>query len=559
MKKKIGIPLLSIVILSTVYAGYRIYHSTTIKILLMNTKLVEHTYEPVLGIYDPNETISQSSSRSIRHYSLILNNNKPWELKNNPLNELHDSIPVLLSVEIWDSQILKKIIAGEYDHNIENLFPQILKGNRTFYLRLYPHMDTSNGKIPWEMNPTEFTAAFEHFSSLINTIEPRTKMIWGPAGETGAIEFLPLDHHFTAATINLNPLSENINPHLPNSIPYQLQRKLHRLRFIDKPILILGSQKLGIEEFKTEWITDASNFIKENEEVIYSEKNSIRPPLVRKENNNQFLIGLYDPKLLLVNEKQVNIEHLFVNFNDLRDGTFRIPMENVISRGHGLIISVEPGLGNDVNFEPLILDNILKGDYDKEIEELYSLISKVKDTVYLRFAHEMEIPITRYPWQSKDPVQYIKAYRYFMNFADNQPENIKRIWGPAGDRGSLEWWPGHDVVDYISIAIYGLPDKNITDHAKQESFSRIFGRKSSRFRLIDKPFFITEFGVKGDEEFQSHWLAEAAETLKHQKNVVGINYFNHGDVPGAWGEIQPPDWTITTKTFLQFLKALNIN
>src|SRR5690606_24922029 len=115
----------------------------------------------------------------------------------------------------------------------------------------------------------------------------------------------------------------------------------------------------------------------------------------------------------------------------------------------------------------------------------------------------------------------------------------------------------NDVVDYISIAIYGLPDKNITDPEKQESFSRIYGRKSSRFQLINKPIFITEFGVKGDEEFQKKWLLEAAEILKKQKIVVGINYFNYQDSPGAWGEIQPPDWSVSQETFRMFLTALN--
>lgn len=101
---------------------------------------------------------------------------------------------------------------------------------------------------------------------------------------------------------------------------------------------------------------------------------------------------------------------------------------------------------------------------------MYSIILSTDRKVYLRYAHEMEIPVTRYPWQSQDPITYIKSYRYFMNFKNPLPANIKRIWGPAGDRGSLEWWPGNDVVDYVSVAIYGLPDKNITDPNRQESF-----------------------------------------------------------------------------------------
>lgn len=146
-----------------------------------------------------------------------------------------------------------------------------------------------------------------------------------------------------------------------------------------------------------------------------------------------------------------------------------------------------------------------------------------------------------------------------MNFPNPFPENIKRVWGPAGDRGSIEWWPGNDVVDFVSVAIYGLPDKNITDPEKQESFSKIFNRKYWRLRLIDKPVFITEFGVKGPEEFQTKWLEEAADVIRENPQVVGINYFNMSDTPKAWGEIKPPDWSITEKSFHTFIKRLQKN
>lgn len=168
----------------------------------------------------------------------------------------------------------------------------------------------------------------------------------------------------------------------------------------------------------------------------------------------------------------------------------------------------------------------------------------------------MEIPVDRYAWQKKDPIEYIKAFRYFMKFPGSEMDNIKRVWGPAGDRGSLEWWPGDDVVDYISISVYGLPDKNITDPEKQESFESIFNRKSRRMRFVNKPFFITEFGVKGDEDFQTKWLLNAAEILNKEPQIVGVCYFNMTDVPDAWGEIKPPEWSISKNTFHQFIEKL---
>jgi beta-mannanase len=219
-----------------------------------------------------------------------------------------------------------------------------------------------------------------------------------------------------------------------------------------------------------------------------------------------------------------------------------------------------------VTFEPFrnpngetdlqVLQNVTEGKYDREISHLFSILNTTIRKVYLRYAHEMEIPITRYPWQSQNPVTYIKSFRYFMNFQDSLSPNINRVWGPAGDRGSIEWWPGNDVVDFMSIAIYGLPDKNITDPEKQESFTTIFNRKYWRLRFIDKPIFITEFGVKGPEDFQNKWLEEAAKTINKNPQIIGINYFNMSDTPGAWGDIKAPDWSITPKTLHRFLDVL---
>ena len=169
----------------------------------------------------------------------------------------------------------------------------------------------------------------------------------------------------------------------------------------------------------------------------------------------------------------------------------------------------------------------------------------------------MEIPITRYSWQSQNPITYIKAFRHVMSYKDSLSSNIKRVWGPAGDRGSTEFWPGNDVVDVISLAIYGLPDKNITDPNKQLSFESIFKIKKRRIRFLNKPIFITEFGVKGPEDYQKKWLESAAKILRNDSQVIGANYFNMSDTPHAWGDIEPPNWSISKETLNDFINTLN--
>ncbi|MGN6177898.1 MAG: hypothetical protein ACTHNW_01885, partial [Mucilaginibacter sp.] len=92
---------------------------------------------------------------------------------------------------------------------------------------------------------------------------------------------------------------------------------------------------------------------------------------------------------------------------------------------------------------------------------------------------------------------------------------------------------------------------------KQEAFNTIFQRKYYRMRFLDRPLFITEFGVKGPENYQHNWLAGAAKTLKENKHVFGICYFNLYDNPKAWGGIKAPDWSISPQNMQFFCNSVN--
>lgn len=525
----------------------------------MESKMEERFYEPVLGIYDREKKLDQLKPKDFKHFGLILNNDEQWDIGENLMKSLPKDAPVILTVEFWDTGVLNKVTRGEYDQNIEQLFTSILQDRTNVYLRWNPEMEVPAMKLPWAGSPDDFINSFQKFSAEINKISPATRMVFSPAGYPGVLEFYPGKTVVDASSITLNSESENyIENYKEDSLPTQIRRKLHRLRFIDHPIFVLGSRNLNHESFKEEWITETVNNIRKNSDFIYSTENfkhsKTLPTVTEKQ---EFLLGFYDPKATLVNEKEVVVEHLFLSFYSIKTGDLQQKLENALCRDNDLILTVEPCNPTSKTLDYDVLSDILKGKYDDIISDFYLTISGIDKLIYLRFAHEMEIPITRYPWQSQDPLVYINAFRYFMQFPGADMDHIKRIWGPAGDRGSIEYWPGNDVVDYVSISVYGLPDKNITDPEKQETFSQIFHRKSRRLRFIDKPIFITEFGVKGDDQFQAKWLVDAAQTLNEQPQVVGVNYFNMTDVPKAWGEIQPPDWSISKETFSTFLEALH--
>ena len=324
-----------------------------------------------------------------------------------------------------------------------------------------------------------------------------------------------------------------------------------------KPVLFLATASIHRDILQQQWMEELNNKLKEDKDIYQTPILSVDINSVLKKSkvDRNMEIGLYDPTLLLVHHPSVTTEHLFPNVETVMNGIFEKDFGAVIGRRHDVIVTMETW-GNGTGKDHDLLSNILAGEYDHAWGTLYKIISNVPQTVYLRWGHEMEIPVDRYPWQMQDPVEYIKAFRYVAKFQKPKASNVKIVWGPAGDRGSIEWWPGDNVVDYVSIAVFGLPDKNINDHSRQLSFTSIIQNKIHRIRFANKPIFITEFGVKGPEAFQKKWLKDAASTIKKMPNIKGICYFNSADSPNVWGKAEIPDWSINSTTFNSLVSSL---
>lgn len=443
---------------------------------------------------------------------------------------------------------------GDYDERIKRLAERLKTHQAQVYLRWGEAMEVDAQDYPWQLKyPKLYTDAFRHFVTTARKVNPDLYFIWGPAGYPGLEEYWPGADVVDIISLDITHESEVLpKPYPPyQSVGEELYREVHRLRFFDKPIAVFAFEDVPAEEVQ-EGLREA----------IQAQKPLGDIPLGTAASNqvdtSSFRVGVYDPKDRLTGLDGVTVEHLFVNWANLEKGPFRKDFQDALDRGHEVIVTAEPFKDAAANHDRQVLAKMQNGEYDTLIGGLYDILAQADQTVYLRFAHEMEIPIERYPWQSQDPIEYIMAFRYFMNFPDTFPVNVKRVWGPAGDRGSMEFYPGDDVVDFVSIAIYGLPDKNITDHKQQESFERIFDRKRHRLVLSGKPVFITAFGVKGPEDFQAYWLEEAGKVLRqHKETIYGACYFNLYDNPDVWGEGVPaPDWSVEAETFEAFIATL---
>lgn len=495
------------------------------------------------------------------HITLKWNTTDPIPLQQEALTKIKSQKLTSIRVETWagfsqdplNVNVLEDVSNGKYDNKITALCKDLTPYAQKVILTLDPEMEVPVKDFPWQyQSPKTYIAAFRHFYQLVKTTNPNFRVMWSTAGYPGLDEYWPGEDAADAVSILLFGQAEGKTNTYPVSSNLQetIRRKLYRMRMMNKPVLFLVNQKVANPTYQSDFASATHVYQKQIDSLSLPVlEHAIEP--TNSSNINKLFIGVYDPKKLLVNEKNVTTEHLFADWGNVEDGSLVNMIDEVNGRNHNLILTMEPWRGTKWPTDSNVLDRISNGYYDPIIRQTAQIVSTAKHTVFLRFAHEMEIPITRYSWQSKDPVTYIKAYRHFMNFFKDQRQ-VRKIWGPAGDRGSLEWWPGDAWVDYVSIAIYGLPDKNISDPLKQEAFSTIFARKNFRMRLVNKPLFITEFGVKGPTAFQTTWLNSAAVEIKKNKNISGVAYFNLADNPNVWGKMAPPNWAISKSTFHQF-------
>jgi beta-mannanase len=548
------------------FAGYKYLYKKTV-----SQSAIIATNAPLLAVYNHNSAnAAVSDVKNYTHLYLRITSNGSDDVSSVLGKVWKTGEPVLISVETWPAtsekfsreNILSLVEKGSFDGKIKSLASFISKQNQAILVRLNPDMEVYVPEYPWQMqSPDLYSKAYNHFAALLKKEAPAVKMIWSPAGYPGTEEYWPGAQWVDMVAVTLKGKSELQTNNYPEEKSQQqlLFRKLHRMRFFDKPVLVIGSEKLGINDFKQTEFDAAVNYIEANKDVEFIDVNAADKtiPAGVERKDSSLITGVFDPMHKLVDSIHITTEHLFVNIPTLKSGLFKRRFDSVLQRQRTVIVTMEPWKDKTLQKDPDLMANILKGRYDSLFEQMYAVIGTTNKTIYLRWLHEMEIPITRYPWQSQDPIQYIKAYRYFVNFVrSKKPQHIYFVWGPAGDRGSMEFWPGSDVVDYTSIAVYGLPDKNITDHNKQESFNTIFKRKYRRIAFTHKPLFITEFGVKGPPDFKTKWLADAAAVIEANKQINGISYFNDSDSPKAWGDIEAPDWSVPPAVYKSFLHQL---
>ncbi|MBP9817323.1 beta-mannosidase [Candidatus Shapirobacteria bacterium] len=257
------------------------------------------------------------------------------------------------------------------------------------------------------------------------------------------------------------------------------------------------------------------------------------------------IIGLYDYNSRLSALEGIEIQHVFVGWNNYDTKYTSEQLDKIRDSGKNILITLEPWpIFSSNSDSSQLFDDIRAGRYDEKVNLMCDNLAKYPDVI-IRWGHEMDMPSGRYTWSGGNPQKYIESYKHFVDTCRKRAEQVKYMWSPAGNKNLKEYYPGESYVDYVGLSIYYYPDW------QKDYGSTFFDLLSSKYELVKnykKKIIIAELGVYGSEEMQKKWLEGATKSFNRFPLLDGLVYFNSTDHPGVWGDLPTPDWQISEST-----------
>lgn len=263
-------------------------------------------------------------------------------------------------------------------------------------------------------------------------------------------------------------------------------------------------------------------------------------------------LGIYDPRNAFIQASEISIEHIFVQWQ-LGDARYRVgnAMRHAASRDRRLMITLEPWTKalNWVDGADHLLNEVVAGLFDEELKTVCAEIGNSQNEVWIRWGHEMEDPIGRYPWAQNDPAGYIQAFQYVVQTCRAVAPNALFVWSPKGEEPLHSFYPGDDYVDLVGISVYGMEAWEIAYYGKTISAMENVWEKYQRVSKYNKPIVVAELGIAGDSSYTRAWIAELSEKIWAFPLVRAIVYFNDKE-PHLWPEpYGAPDWRVSAPAF----------
>ena len=163
-----------------------------------------------------------------------------------------------------------------------------------------------------------------------------------------------------------------------------------------------------------------------------------------------------------------------------------------------------------------VLQDIVNGAYDNNLEKIGTWIKNTNRPVYLRIGYEFDGPHNHYA-----PELYVRAYRYITDkFQSMGVNNISYVWHSYANytkRPIIDWYPGDEYVDWVGISYFTNMKHGIERVVK-------FAKEKN------KPLMIAEatpcgIGVTHEKHALERWYEPFFEFI-NANDVKAVSYIN---------------------------------
>ncbi len=259
--------------------------------------------------------------------------------------------------------------------------------------------------------------------------------------------------------------------------------------------------------------------------------------------------GAYDPDGVFSDDTGLQIEHLFLPWEDVFLGTLIEADGYAHDRGREVLVTIEPWTWTrDARNTPQVLINgIRTGQYDFNMLAICSILSGFESPVTVRWAQEMEDKSGQFIWANWEPSVYINAFRRVINICRSVAPDVRVMWSPLGYEGLEAYYPGDNYVDVVGLSVFGLQDWERSVLGRELTFTEILGPRYARAAQFGKPVMVAELGYVGDEAYVNAWENTVRQDYADFPNLIGVVYFNQKEVhpwPDGFGF---PDWKVAER------------
>jgi len=256
--------------------------------------------------------------------------------------------------------------------------------------------------------------------------------------------------------------------------------------------------------------------------------------------------GVYDPEGQFSDDDDVQIEHLFLPWEDVFLPSLVDADVYALARERALLVTIEPWTWtrSERNTPARLKAGLQSGDYDQYMQAICSVLGTLNSPVTVRWAQEMDDQSTQFIWAGWEPGTYIEAYKRMVDICRAEAPQINYMWSPLGYENMAEYYPGDDYADLVGLSVFGFQPWEEEILGQAQSFVDILEPRYERAKQFGKPIVVAETGFSGDQAYVDAWHNTIRQTYEQFPDLVGVVYFNQVEVypwPDGFGL---PDWRV---------------